>query len=98
MRPQRIRPQGALGLRSVLPDGRNLLRRRDVPSWCSGRIVVETEVVSDVMLLRCQAIAAAHGGVSLSEARNLAALPWDIFGTSPDSESLSLWYCNEQPL
>ena len=46
----------ALGLRSVLADGRNLLRRRDVPTWCPGRIFVETKVVSDVALLRCQAV------------------------------------------
>src|SRR6266496_1282203 len=51
----------ALGLRSVLADGRNLLRRSDVPAWCPGRIFVETKVVSNITLLRCKAIAAAHG-------------------------------------
>src|SRR5207302_3442430 len=56
----RLTAKDALGLRSVLADGRNLLRRSDVPAWCPGRIFVETKVVSNITLLRCKAIAAAH--------------------------------------
>jgi hypothetical protein len=40
---------------------RNLLRRSDVPAWCPGWIVIESEVVSNIALLRSKAVSAAHG-------------------------------------
>src|SRR2546429_1441568 len=42
------------------------LRRSDVPAWCPGWIFVETKVVSDVTLLRCQAVTADRKSTRLN--------------------------------
>src|SRR5207245_4896819 len=77
MRPPMHKAKDALGLRSVLPDGRNLLRRSDVPAWCPGRVFVETKVVSNITLLRGKAVSAAHGASVYQRHETYRARPLD---------------------